>query len=171
MAHQRGDVRTSGAPDRWPKRSPSAWVASRPEPHEVWRSKPEFDAEAWFRTSPQASCGDLVESLDQLDVAVEVVEPLQLDVVLALPCRAGCDARGVCFQLAVQIGELGVVADDLGIETDNAVFDLAASRAVRALADGAQFVEVLLSDASTPAGAVSAVLHLAALLGEGPDIP
>lgn len=99
------------------------------------------------------------------------MEPLQLDVVLALPCSAGVHSRGVGFELAVEISELDVVSDDLSIEAGDPVFDLTASSRVRAPADGAEPVEVLLSGVSTPAGAVSVMLYLLALLGEGPDVP
>jgi hypothetical protein len=113
----------------------------------------------------------VVESLDQLDVAVEVVESLQLDAVLALPGRAGCHARSVCFELAVEIGELGAVLDDFGIAAGGAVLDLAASGGVCVSADGAKSVEVLSSIVSTPAGAVSVELFVLAFLGECPDVP
>lgn len=66
----------------------------------------------------------MVESLDQLDVAVEVVEPPQLDAVLAFPCRAGGHGRSVCFELAVEISELDIPSDDLGIAAGDATLDL-----------------------------------------------
>jgi hypothetical protein len=131
----------------------------------------QLNAEASFGASFESACGDVVESLDQLDVAVKVVESLQLDAVLALPGRGGCDGRGVCFELAVEIGELGVVSDDLGIAAGDAVLDLAPFGGVGASADGAESVEVLPSIVSTPAGAVSVELFVLAFLCECPDVP
>jgi hypothetical protein len=66
----------------------------------------ELDAEAPFHASVQAPCGDRVESVDQLDGAVDVVEPLQLDAVGALPCRAHRHDRSMGFELAVEIASL-----------------------------------------------------------------
>jgi hypothetical protein len=93
--------------------------------------EPEVEAEARLRASLQASCGDPVESLDEVDVAVEVVEPLRLDGVLALPCRADRHRRSMSFEPAVEVGQLDVVSDDLGIEAGNPRFNLAARSAAR----------------------------------------
>ena len=51
------------------------------------RLQTEFDAKPSFDPSVEVPHGDLVEWLDQIDAPVEVLEPLQLDVVLPLPCR------------------------------------------------------------------------------------
>lgn len=98
------------------------------------------------------------------------MEPLELDAVLAFPCRAGCHGRSVCFEL-VEIGELGVVPDDLCIAAADAVLDLAASGGMGASADRAESVEVLPSIVSTPAGAVSVELFVLAFLCECSDVP
>jgi hypothetical protein len=50
--------------------APAIWARS------AWALTSQLDAEASFGASFEATCGDVVESLDQLDVAVEVVEPL-----------------------------------------------------------------------------------------------
>jgi hypothetical protein len=113
----------------------------------------------------------VVESLDQVDFAVEVVEPLQLNGVLALPGRAGCHGRSVCFELAVEISELDVVSDDLGIAAGDVVLDLPASGGMGAPADGAEAVKVLPSIVSTPAGAVAVVLLALPVLDQLSDVP
>jgi hypothetical protein len=51
------------------------------------RLQTESDAKPSFDPSVEVPHGDLVESLDQIDAPVEVLEPLQLDAVLPLPCR------------------------------------------------------------------------------------
>lgn len=99
------------------------------------------------------------------------MEPLELDAVLAFPCRAGCHGRSVCFELVAEIGELGVVSDDLGIAAADAVLDLVASGGMGASADRAESVEVLPSIVSTPAGAVSVELFVLAFLCECSDVP
>ena len=77
----------------------------------------------------------------------------------------------MCFELAVEIGELEVVSDDRGIAAGDAVLDLAASGGMGASADGAKSVEVLASIALTPAGAVLVELFVLAFLCEDPDVP
>jgi hypothetical protein len=63
------------------------------------RFQTEFDAKPSFDPSVEVPHGDLVESLDQIDAPVEVLEPLQLDAVLPLPCRPVRYDRGKRFEL------------------------------------------------------------------------
>jgi hypothetical protein len=63
------------------------------------RLQTEFDAKPSFDPSVEVPHGDLVEWLDQIDAPVEVLEPLQLDAVLPLPCRPVGYDRGKRFEL------------------------------------------------------------------------
>jgi hypothetical protein len=106
------------------------------------RLQTEFDAKPSFDPSVEVPHGDLVESLDQIDAPVEVLEPLQLDAVLPLPCRPVGYDRGKRFELPGEGGELAVVSSDLGVGAGDAVLDLAAPGGTGASADGTAPVEV-----------------------------
>jgi hypothetical protein len=107
------------------------------------RLQTEFDAKPSFDPSVEVPHGDLVESLDQIDAPVEVLEPLQLDAVLPLPCRPVGYDRDKRFELPGEGGELAVVSSDLRVGAGDAVLDLAAPGGTGASADGTAPVEVV----------------------------
>lgn len=135
-----------------------------------WRS--QLDTKASFGTSSaETRRGDLIESLDQLDAAVELLDPSQFRSMLAFPCAARSDSRSEAFESPVELGELDVVSGDLRVEVSDAVFDFTAPGGTCPSADRAEPVEVLLSPGPTPEGAVSVLLLAPALVGERVGLP
>ena len=135
-----------------------------------WEPRLPPDAKVALNTTLKCAI-DTIQSLDEIDVTVEGVEPIEVGAVPALPASPLKYVGREFCEPALEFRCLLVVAADVDLEASDAPLEFTALGSMRTSADGTEVVECLARSVESPLRSFVAVLLASERLRQAAVLP